>query len=143
MARADGASRRVVVNFVHEATEAVRGLLLDFDLELTLEKQPELYNTALVLLSAPICGPDTTRLASFTGLPCSFITPIRRRMIQAELWSDSEVLCDEWFVADGVLCRKCFWLDVLVANGLVKRIWDEEGGRYWYGHNSENRGRVN
>lgn len=84
------------MNFVDTAVEAVEGLLLEFDLDVAIEEQPELCNTDLVLVSAPICGPDTTRLAAFTGLPCSFIAPIRRRMIQAELWTDTEVHCDEW-----------------------------------------------
>ena len=121
------------MNFVDTAVEVVKGLLTELDLNLAIEERPELYNTALVLLSAPICGPDTTRLAAFTGLPCSFIAPVRRRMIQAELWTDTEVLCDQW-VAQGVLCQSCFWLDVLVAQGLIIRTWDEEEGQYCYGY---------
>ncbi len=31
------------------------------------------------------------------------------------------------------MCR-CFWLDVLVAEGLVLRTWDEEEGQYCYGY---------
>lgn len=121
------------MNFVYAAGEAVKGLLSELDLDISIQEQPELYNTALVLLSAPICGPDTTHLAAFTGLPCSFIAPIRRRMIQAELWTDTDVRSDEWWVADGVLCERCFWLDVMVAKGLVLRIWNEEVGQYCYG----------
>jgi len=81
------------------------------------------------------CGTDTIRLAAFTGLPCSLIAPIRRRMIQAELWTDNEACLDHYFVAEGLLCARCFWLDVLVAEGLVLRTWDEEEGQYCYGYN--------
>jgi hypothetical protein len=78
------------VNFVHAAVEAVRSLLSDLDPDISIHEQPEFYTTALVLLSAPFCGPDTTDLAAFTGLPYSFIAPIRRRIIEAELWTDTQ-----------------------------------------------------
>jgi hypothetical protein len=126
--------RRAVVNFVHAAREAVKGVLSELDLDIAIQEQPEFYNTALVLLSAPICGPDPARLAKFTGLPYSFIAPIRRRMMQAELWTDAEVHCEEWYAADGVLRTRYFWLDVLVAEGLVTRAWDEAESQYCYGH---------
>jgi len=109
-------------------------LLLDLDLDTAIQEQPGFYNTALVLLSAPVCGPSTARLAMFTGLPHSFIVPIRRRMILAELWTETEVHCEEWYTADGVLCARYFWLDVLVAEGLVTREWNEAEGQYCYGY---------
>ena len=55
------------MNFVHAAVEAVKSLLSELDLDMSIQEQPEFYNTALVLLSAPICGPDTTHLAAFRG----------------------------------------------------------------------------
>jgi hypothetical protein len=125
------------VNFVHAAAEAVRDLLLEFNLDLAIGEQPELYNTALVVLSAPFCGPNANNLAAFTGLPSSFIVPIRRRMIQAELWTDTDVHCDGWFERNGVLSLQCFWLDVMVARGLVLRIWNEEVDQYCYGYNAD------
>ena len=126
--------RRAVVNFAHAAVEAVKSVLAELDLDIAIQEQPEFYNTALVLLSAPICGPDPARLSKFTGLAHSFIAPIRRRMMQAELWTDTEVHCEEWYAVDGMLCAKYFWLDVLVAEGLVMRAWDEAEGQYCYGH---------
>ena len=129
------------MNFVN--ADVVKDLLLELDLDMTMGDKHEFCNTALVLLSAPVCGPETTRLAAFTGLPCSFIAPIRRRMIQAELWTNTEVRCDEWYMASGVLCPRCFWLDVLVAEGLVMRTWDEEEGQYCYGYNLAYSERVN
>jgi hypothetical protein len=129
------------VNFVN--VEEVKDFLSELDLDATNEEEPELYNTALVLLSALVCGPDTGRLAVFTGLACSFVSSIRRRMIQAELWTDTNVCYDEWFVADGVLCTSCFWLDVLVAEGLVSRAWDEEMGQYCYKYEPDYARRVN
>jgi len=119
------------VNFV--TAEVIKDLLSELDLDVSIEERPAFYNTALVLLSAPVCGPDTARLAAFTGLPYSFIAPICRRMIQAELWTHNEVHCDDWYMAEGALCARCFWLDVLVAEGFVMRKWNEEEGQYCYG----------
>jgi hypothetical protein len=64
-------------------------------------------------------------------------------MIQAEIWTDTDVRCDEWFVANGVLCERCFWLDVLVAKGLVLRIWEEEVRQYCYRYNADYAAWVN
>ena len=101
-------NRKVVSNFTN--AEVVKELLSELGVDRSIEDQPKFYDAALVLLSAPICGTDTTRLAAFTGLPCSFIAPIRRRMIQAELWA----CLDQYFVAEGLLCADvsgwmCWW----------------------------------
>ncbi|HEY7097386.1 MAG TPA: hypothetical protein VH437_11720 [Terriglobales bacterium] len=130
--RPNGSSNRRLVGKLVNA-EAVKALLLELDLDISIQQQPGFYNTALVLLSAPICGSDTGRLAKFTGLPPSFVAPIRKRMMQAELWTETKACCEGWFAEDGVLCPRCFWLDVLVADGLVMRAWDENEGQYCYG----------
>jgi hypothetical protein len=106
-------------------------------IDVSIEVRPEFYNTALVLLSATVCGPNPVQLAALTGLPYSFIAPICRRMIQAELWTHNEVHCDDWYMGQGVLYARCFWLDVLVAEGFVMRKWNEEQGRYCYGCQSD------
>ena len=85
-----------------------------------------------MLLSALACGPDTSRLAAFTGLPEDFIVTIRQRMIRAELWIELTICCDHWEVGAGVVSMGAFWSDVLVAEGLVIRQWDEESGDYRY-----------
>lgn len=43
------------MNFVHVAVEAVKSVLSELDLDISIQERPEFYNTALVLLSAPIC----------------------------------------------------------------------------------------
>jgi hypothetical protein len=110
----------------------VKETLLQLDPSLAGTEEDESYKTALLLLSALACAPETTRLAEFTQLPREFVAPIRQRMIRAQLWAESAACCDHWYVADGVFCTSFFWLDVLVAQGLVVRQWDEEVGEYRY-----------
>jgi hypothetical protein len=90
------------------------------------------YNTALVVLSALYCGPGTIRLADFTLLPRAFVAAIRQRMTKAELWSEFDVHCDHWQPEEGKFDSVAFWLDALVAEGLVIRRWRDEVGDYWY-----------
>ena len=53
-------------------------------------------------------------------------------MVQAELWTELDVFSDHWNVAEGVVNRTAFWLDVLIAEGLAVRRWDEGVGHYLY-----------
>lgn len=112
--------------------QIVKNTLFELDRIISIQEQPEVYRTAVVLLSAVICGPDTTHLMSFTGLPRSLIAPIRRRMIQAELWTELEACCSGWYDKEGRFCITSFRLDVLVAQGSVTRTWDEVEGQYCY-----------
>ena len=114
----------------------VKEMLLKLDPSLASTQEDKSYNTAIVLLSAFACGPDTTRLAEFTHLPREFVAMLRQRMIQAQLWSETDVFCDHWDVAEGVFCTTFFWVDVLVAQGLVVRQWVEGAGQYRYWDNT-------
>jgi hypothetical protein len=104
------------------------------ELGLSLEgKQPDdAYRTALVVVSALACGPDTQCLARFTQLPVEFVQAIRRRMIAAELWTEVEVNCDHWFAGTNQVSTGAFCADLLVAEGAVVRAWDETVGDYRY-----------
>jgi hypothetical protein len=110
--------------------ELVKETLLEIDPSLNGAEETESYKAALVLLSAMFLGPDTTRLAEFTGLSRAFIVTIRERMIRAELWTESMTQYDHWFVGDCDIRPSCFWEDVLVAEGLVVRRWVEEEGDF-------------
>lgn len=97
-------------------------------------KEPDdTYRTALVIVSALVCGTDGERLAKFTKLPVEFVQAIRRRMIAAELWTDVDVNCDHWFSGDNQVSTSAISADLLVAEGAVVRAWDEASGdyRYW------------
>lgn len=90
------------------------------------------YKAALVLLSALHVSGDPVLLAQFTRLPLGYISEIHRRMILAELWSEEDVCCEHWFASQQKFRAAAFWLDVLVAQGLVLRRWFEEEGQYRY-----------
>ena len=61
----------------------VEETLLEIDPSLNGAEETESYKAALVLLSAIVLGPDTTRLVEFTRLSGTFISTIRERMIRA------------------------------------------------------------
>jgi hypothetical protein len=122
--------------------------LQELDPSLDETEPGQTYNTALVVLSALTCGPNIVRLAAFTGLPRVFVAAIYQRMIQAELWTEAGVCSDHWQCEEGVLDLVAFWLDMLIAEELVIRRWDEEEGDYWYcgaacAHEGEDSGDVN
>jgi len=110
----------------------VRETLLELDPTLLDPGEEETYQAALILLSSLICGPDASDLAAFTGLPLSLVTTIRRRMITAELWSETTVCLDAWYREDGGFWDTHFWMDVFVAQGLVVRRWMVEEDEYRY-----------
>jgi len=55
-------------------------------------------------------------------------------MLMADLWTDIDVRSDHWAPAPGLFDSTAFWLDVLIAEGLMIRRWDEEQGDYFYCH---------
>ena len=110
----------------------VKDTLLELDPGMDGSEQNKYYLTALVAVSALLCGPDTKRLAKFTELPWDFVETIRQRMVQAELWTERDIVCDHWFGEGKLVCTAAIWLDVLIAEGLVVRQWDEETGDYRY-----------
>lgn len=113
--------------------QSVKDSLAELGLSLDGKQPDETYQTALVVVSALACGPDTERLAKFTLLPVEFVQAIRRRMIAAELWTEVDVNCAHWFPGANQLSISAFCADLLVAEGTVVRAWDETvtDYRYW------------
>ena len=111
----------------------VKDSLAELDLSPGGKQPDDAYRTALVVVSALACGPDTQRLAKFTQLPVEFVEAIRRRMIAAELWTELDVNCDHWFAGANQVSAGALCADLLVAEGTVVRAWDEAVGdyRYW------------
>jgi hypothetical protein len=112
----------------------VKDTLSELDPSLDGSEQSESYMTALVLVSALVQGPNVRRLAVFTGVPEQFVERIRERMVRAELWDEIDVFSDHWFGEGNMVSMTALWLDILIAQGLVIREWDEEAGEYRYCH---------
>jgi hypothetical protein len=53
-------------------------------------------------------------------------------MIPSGLWTEIAVCCDHWFVEENVIDMIALSTDVLIAQGLVVRYWQEETGHYRY-----------
>jgi hypothetical protein len=119
--------RQIDLQFIKET-------LLELDPTWEGSEPAESYQTALVLVSALVCGSDTEGLAGFTQLPRTFVETIRHRMIRAELWTESDVFYAHWFGEGNLVCTTAVWLDVLIGQGLVVRKWDEDAGDYRYCH---------
>jgi hypothetical protein len=117
--------RRHDLKFVKEALEeldpAMKGC----------EDEPG-YRTAIVLLAALELGPDAEALSRFTGYSPKFIRESAWRSVEAGLWTDDDVCCDHWLAQDGQVRFVVFWMDTLVAEGVLVRRWTEEDGAYRY-----------
>lgn len=92
-------------------------------LEPGIEEGSDNFNTALMLLASVVVGANQRKIASFTKLPISFISPRAKRLRENQVWQGGKVAC-EWFEKDGGSIA--FWCDALVAEGLVKRSWKEK-----------------
>lgn len=100
-------------------------------LNLVRDDEPD-DGTALVIASAMACGPHSERLAEFTQLPVQFVDAIRRRMIDAHLWTETNVNCDHWFDEAKNAEPYALWFDVLVGEGFFTRVWDRTMRDYVY-----------
>jgi hypothetical protein len=77
------------------------------------------FKSAVLLLSLLVVGPDDiTTLASFSRLPRSFVeTRVARLRANGIVTAEGKVAA-AWFDTAGA---EAFWLDVCVAEGLMKR----------------------
>ena len=110
----------------------VKEVLAELDPTFERSADEKSYRTAVVLFSALVHGPDTEVLAQFTKFPREFVETIRQRIIQAELWTETDVLCDHWFSNGNVIHPTAILLDLLIAQGEVVRRWAEDEGQYQY-----------
>lgn len=76
------------------------------------------FSTALMLLAGLIVGANEKKISQFTELPLYFIRPRAKRLREHGVW-DGNKSCVDWFrKGEGGIA---FWMDVLVAQGLMKR----------------------
>jgi len=97
--------------------------LKDFEKEVqrldpkTAPEEPA-FKTGVLLLSALQVGPNVDRLAKFTGYSKTFIRERAKRCRENGIFIGSKVAC-EWF--DKECGGVAFWMDVLVAEGLMAK----------------------
>ena len=110
----------------------VKDSLAELDLGLDSQQPDDAYRTDLVVVSALARGPDTQCVAKFTELSVEFVEAIRRRMVEAELWTEVDIHCDHWFAGANQVSASALCADLLVAEGAAVRAWDETTGDYRY-----------
>jgi len=96
------------------------------ELEPDLDPQSREFRTAVILMAAAyMVGPRIDLLVAFTGYPLPYVAVTARRMQASGLWADGKARTDDWF--DGDKVAGGFWLDCLVADGLVYVERTEDG----------------
>lgn len=71
-----------------------------------------------------------TRDVSGIQYPPGLVQVIAARLHEAKIWENEEVRCESWF--DSEIGGKAFLLDVMVAQGLLIRMWSKERGQFAY-----------
>lgn len=88
------------------------------------------WKSAVLLLAAYYTGGhEVTDLAAFTGFDAEWITERKERLEANGVWVAGQTY-EQWFAPGGVVG---FWADVLVAEGIVRRIPGEFGQIQWIG----------
>jgi hypothetical protein len=73
--------------------------------------------TAEILASALIVGPNVDSIATLTGHSRADIAKRAKNMRRNKLWDRSDIHADEWFDEKNGLVS--FWQHTLVADGLI------------------------
>lgn len=89
------------------------------ELDPDLDPTDPTYHVAALLLASATVGTDPFTLAAFTGEHIEWVMQIAVRLRASGVWEDDGVACNWWDEESGGLE---FWLDVLVAQGLMERV---------------------
>jgi len=96
-----------------------------FDFEKEVQRlDPEIklddpcFKTGVMLLASIQVGANADRLAKFCRYSRDFVRPRARRARKNGIWQYDAVSCD-WF--DEKSGGVAFWMDVMVAEGIMKR----------------------
>ena len=90
-----------------------------------IETTDEGYKPAVVLLSAVFIGADAKKVAAFTKLPLKLIQKFEKNLRESKVWVGNKTFCDWENEEDGGIA---FWCDVLVAQGMIKRVESDSNG---------------
>lgn len=100
------------------------------ELEPDLDATSQDFRTAVILMAAAfIVGPRIDLLVAFTGYPRPAVAEISRRMRANGLWRDDGVRAYDWF--DGDKVTGAFWMDCLVADGVLHIERSEDGEEFY------------
>jgi hypothetical protein len=75
--------------------------------------------TAAMLLASALVGPHAGRIGKLLGIPEDKIAKRARRLRRNGVWNKDRVEADWTDAKSGAVA---FWLDVCVADGLVRRV---------------------
>ena len=87
-------------------------------LDPSLKEEDDAFKTATVMLAGLVVGPNINAVAKFTNLPRVFVR-LRAAALRANgIWKAGQTHA-AWFGKNGGMA---FWMDVNVAEGLMKRM---------------------
>ena len=79
-----------------------------------------------LLIASAVIGNDEQALAVFTGYEPDFIATCGRRLRDNGVWVGDELCVDWWDEETGGVA---FWMDVCIAQGLMRRARRERHGQ--------------
>lgn len=98
-------------------------MVVEENLEQSADENPDLFMAGVVLVSGASVGPNTARVAKFTGYNRNQVREIGRRLRRNKLWVGRYLDIEPWFDKETGLVA--FILDCMIANGDVERVGDK------------------
>jgi len=83
-----------------------------------IEPEGHSFQTAVILLSGLVVGPNAKKIAKFTGYPLNEVKLRADNLRSSGIWKGSKLAVDWFDEKDGAIA---FWCDCLVADGLLER----------------------
>ena len=88
------------------------------------------FQTAVVVIvGGTIVGPFADRIVALTGFPRAMVDEICKNMCASGLWKDLTTSSER---IEDAFSASALWCHVLVAQGLVIALWDDEKGTWSY-----------
>ena len=88
------------------------------------------FQAALILVASEILGPYPGRIATFLGYPVAVVQVVGDRLHEAGIWTADEVRNEGW--SDPLSGYTNATLDVMVAQGRLRRRWSEGDQQFQY-----------
>ena len=92
------------------------------NLDKKLPETDKSFETAKILLSSVFLGTNVKRISKVMEIPIKQVKMREDNLRKNNVWIGEKVAGSEWFEKNGGVA---FWLDTLVADGLVKRSPEE------------------